>query len=100
MEGVAEGGLEPGADGDGEALFGAGEDLWGEVGGEGLAEDALGLVAAEQGAVGELVGELDEVVVEEGGADFEGVGHGGGVDFGEEVAGEVGELVGEEAGAE
>ena len=100
MERGAEGGAEPIADGDGEAFFGAGEDLRGEVCGEGLAEDAFGDAGVEELVVGEGVGEFDEGVIEEGGADFEGLGHGGGVDFAEEVAGEVFELVAEEGGAE
>lgn len=100
VEGVAEGGAEPSADGDGEAFFATGEDGGGEVGGEGLAEEGFGGAVRQELIIGEAVGELDEMVVEEGGADFEGVGHGSGIDFAEEVAGEVGELVGEEGGAE
>ena len=54
--------------------------------------------------VGEGVGEFDDVVIEEGGADFEGVAlrgaHRGGIDFPEDIAGEVFLLIAEHGEAQ
>ena len=92
VEHGSEGGTEPVADGYGEAHFGAFEDEVWEIGGEGFAEHSFGAAAEELGG-GEAGGEGDEIVVHERGADFEGVEHGGAVELGEEIVGEVGEAI-------
>ena len=84
----AEGAAEPFADGDSEAHLLSFENPGREHVGKGFAEHALG-AAFEKLGRGEGGGELDEFMIHERRADFQGVKHGAAVDFGEEVVGEI-----------
>ena len=92
VEALAEGaevGAEPLANGDGEALLGAVDDVVGEVVAGDLLEEALAFAFGHEDIERGAEGGVDEVASEEGGADLEGDGHRGGVGFEEEVVGEV-----------
>ena len=77
--------LQPGRHGHGEAGFFALEDGFRQIPSQGFPQDQLGLAAAQfvVRAQGEGVG--DQIDVEERDADFQGVGHGGAVDFHEDT---------------
>ena len=68
---VAQAAAEPVADRYAEAFFGAAEDFGREVGGEGFAEQIFAAAAAEEQRLGQTIGQGDEVVIEEWGADLE-----------------------------
>jgi len=86
--------------GDVEALLGAGEDAGGNLVADELAEDIFESAVVELEVFGEAGGELDDAVVEEGGTDLEGVGHGHAVALVEDVVGEIEGLVEPEVAVE
>src|SRR5262245_24827725 len=89
FEAVAERAAEPGVEGDVEAVLAAAGDVAAEMLADGLAERVFAGGAADAQVWWDGPGELDEAVVEHGGADFQTVGHAGPIDLGEDAVGEA-----------
>lgn len=86
---------EPVIDGDAKAHFRPVHHLVGDQTAERLFQDVFLVVCALDFEVeGDFCRELEEDVVEEGGAAFERDGHGGDIDLGHEVFGEIGGEIG------
>jgi hypothetical protein len=91
---------EPFVSGNVEADFAAFEDGFGEFGAHEFLEDEFLAAVVDFEAGGEVGGELDDAVIEEDGADLDGVGHAHAVGFDEDVVGEEVLLVEFEEGGE
>jgi len=87
------GALQPAGDRRAESLFGAIFYGGGPKVGEGAAEDDFAFGVVDFEACGEGDEEGGQIDIEEGRAEFEAVGHGGAIDFDEDVSGHVVEEV-------